>query len=396
MQMNMQVPKGAAFADFSVRTWWASGKGTKSGTTWWDDVSFKLRTFPKRGAQLATLQAENANTKSGGSVAQQHFDATGNGYFDVTGSNATGKLTWNNVPGGSGARIISVRYSWEGLIQPMTIFVNNNKVASATPLATGRRGIFATHDFEVNLPAGASIRLEVKRKGSGHNTAPMIDRVDVYARSGGGSTNTSLAADTGTGTGTGSVGDLVWHDTDGDGLQDAGETGIANVAVALQACTGSSVIDSTETDGNGGFLFENVAEGRYKLVFDAPSGLAFSPRRQGDKRAKDSDAFADGTTGCFSIADGTSKRTFDAGLYKQAVEREPATAGHGLARDREQVCSSRAVCQRRGPTQVEETTDEGGGRTAWACPAPDPPSGHARVARPVTELRGRSSCCWSC
>jgi hypothetical protein len=109
MQMNMQVPKGAAFADFSVRTWWASGKGTKSGTTWWDDVSFKLRTFPKRGVQLATLQAENANTKSGGSVAQQHFDASGNGYVDVTGSNATGTLPWTNVPGGSGARSISVR-----------------------------------------------------------------------------------------------------------------------------------------------------------------------------------------------------------------------------------------------------------------------------------------------
>jgi hypothetical protein len=181
MQMVMQVPQGGKFVDFGIRTW----EKTESGFTVWDDISFVQRTFPNRGAHLLALQAEAADLQVAGTIEHHHHDFTGTGYFDIMPANATGKLTWNNVATGTGVRIFSVRYSWEGLVRPMTLFVNGSNKGSVTPLPTGRRGIFATQDFEVNLTqATNTIRLEVQRKNAGENTAPMIDKVDVYVKAG--------------------------------------------------------------------------------------------------------------------------------------------------------------------------------------------------------------------
>ncbi len=59
-----------------------------------------------------------------------------------------------------------------------------------------------------------------------------------------------------------SFGDFVWDDLDGDGIQDAGEPGIAGVTVNLCA-TNASTIDCTTqslftpTDANGNYLFSS-------------------------------------------------------------------------------------------------------------------------------------------
>ena len=50
-----------------------------------------------------------------------------------------------------------------------------------------------------------------------------------------------------------SVGDRVWLDADGDGLQDIGEPGIANVEVTLKDQCGTPVA-ITDTDVNGRYL----------------------------------------------------------------------------------------------------------------------------------------------
>ena len=54
-----------------------------------------------------------------------------------------------------------------------------------------------------------------------------------------------------------SVGDRVWLDADGDGSDDIGEPGIANVEVTLKDQWGTPV-SATVTDVNGRYLFPGV------------------------------------------------------------------------------------------------------------------------------------------
>ena len=63
------------------------------------------------------------------------------------------------------------------------------------------------------------------------------------------------------------VGDRVWFDIDGDGVQDAGEGGVPNVTVNLTDCSGN-VLATDVTDGNGNYLFDGLAAGTYCVVID--------------------------------------------------------------------------------------------------------------------------------
>ena len=65
------------------------------------------------------------------------------------------------------------------------------------------------------------------------------------------------------------VGDLVWHDANGNQVFDSGETGIAGVDILLRDAATGSVIDSTFTDGNGLYFFQNVPPGSYHAEVDA-------------------------------------------------------------------------------------------------------------------------------
>ena len=71
------------------------------------------------------------------------------------------------------------------------------------------------------------------------------------------------------------IGNYVWLDENADGYQDAGEPGLPNVRVQLfndQAV----LVDTAQTDVNGGYLFRNVAPGTYIVQVDPaslPSGL---------------------------------------------------------------------------------------------------------------------------
>lgn len=68
-----------------------------------------------------------------------------------------------------------------------------------------------------------------------------------------------------------SIGDYVWYDTNGDGVQDATETAVSSVAVTLyQDQDGDGVIDpedavvdTTTTNGSGNYSFTGLAAGNY-------------------------------------------------------------------------------------------------------------------------------------
>ncbi len=114
---------------------------------------------------------------------------------------------------------------------------------------------------------------------------------------------------------TGSIGDTVFEDTDGDGVQDVGETGMPGVSVDLYNCTGQWVAQAT-TDANGNYIFDNLPAGDYYVVFSGqPTGYFFSPQDQGTDDALDSDADSTGQTGCFTLDPGEDKDDVDAGIY---------------------------------------------------------------------------------
>jgi hypothetical protein len=70
-----------------------------------------------------------------------------------------------------------------------------------------------------------------------------------------------------------SVGDRVWDDANGDGVQDASETGINGATVTLYD-NGGAEIASTTTATDGNYTFTNLAAGSYKVCVTAgvPSG----------------------------------------------------------------------------------------------------------------------------
>ena len=112
------------------------------------------------------------------------------------------------------------------------------------------------------------------------------------------------------------LGDFVWHDLNKDGIQDAGEPGIAGVTVELSNCAGT-VSATTTTNASGLYLFSGLTPGGYSVRFVLPSGYVFSPQDQGADDAKDSDAnTTTGMTGCYTLARGQTNLTVDAGLFQ--------------------------------------------------------------------------------
>jgi choice-of-anchor A domain-containing protein/uncharacterized repeat protein (TIGR01451 family) len=120
-----------------------------------------------------------------------------------------------------------------------------------------------------------------------------------------------------------SLGDRVWEDTNKNGLQDAGEAGIANVVVKLYDCNGS-LLSQTITDANGNYLFSNLDAGSYAVYFEKPAGYSFTTKdvNGNGNDAADSDAnLSTGKTTCITLLAGVTDLTWDAGLYKECKNK---------------------------------------------------------------------------
>ncbi|WP_205755997.1 SdrD B-like domain-containing protein, partial [Lacibacter luteus] len=111
------------------------------------------------------------------------------------------------------------------------------------------------------------------------------------------------------------LGDFVWNDLNGNGVQDAGEPGIAGVTVTLTKPDGTTT--TTTTDANGAYSFCGLAPGTYSVSFATPSGYAPTGSNLGGNDAKDSDPVGGTVTG-ITLASGETNNTIDAGYYKTA------------------------------------------------------------------------------
>ena len=132
------------------------------------------------------------------------------------------------------------------------------------------------------------------------------------------------------------LGDFVFEDTNGNGIQDAGEEGVAGVEVKLQNPDGTPVTDgagnpiTTTTDANGEYAFTGLVPGAYKVEFVAPEGFEFTTPNVGDDDSVDSDADPDnGMTQTITLESGDFNGTLDAGLVQliPGIDIEKSTNG---------------------------------------------------------------------
>lgn len=141
------------------------------------------------------------------------------------------------------------------------------------------------------------------------------------------------------------LGNFVWIDTNANGQQDSGETGLNGVTVNLLSSTGltlatqttSSTVNSTggNLTGNPGFYhFSNLSAGTYQVQFVLPSGYTFTSTDTGAD-ATDSDATQTGTnigkTGTYTLIAGDNNLSVDAGVV--AIPVPPAVVSTGSIGD---------------------------------------------------------------
>ena len=86
----------------------------------------------------------------------------------------------------------------------------------------------------------------------------------------------------------GVIGDKVWNDLNGNGIQDTGEPGLKGVKVELTRHNGHSWTAYTDADGN--YLFTELVPGNYVVKFKTPEYYFASPPNRGSNNQHDSDA----------------------------------------------------------------------------------------------------------
>jgi protocatechuate 3,4-dioxygenase beta subunit len=168
-----------------------------------------------------------------------------------------------------------------------------------------------------NLPAGTEFTTqEATPSGSGSDVDPLTGRTGIISLAAG---QVNLDVDAGVRPKqTGSLGNYVWSDTNGDGVQDSNESGLGGITVTLFDEFTGKVVGTSVTDGNGYYLFTDLAPGvdRYTATFSTlPNGATFSPNNGPVTGTLNSDAnVVTGKTGTATVVAGQLNPNVDAGI----------------------------------------------------------------------------------
>ncbi len=145
-----------------------------------------------------------------------------------------------------------------------------------------------------------------------------FSKPDPYAvalSAGGGETN--VVADFGYNR-PGTIGDRVWSDADGDGLQDPGEAGIGGVTLELRDAGSGALLATTTTAADGSYLFTLLVPGSYRVVVTDTGGVLAGYTQTGDPDEAGTCAVCDGE-GSSTLAAGESDLTRDFGYRNAAL-----------------------------------------------------------------------------
>lgn len=193
--------------------------------------------------------------------------------------------------------------------QPQLVYTNGMTVNVISNLATATPTNLLVN---YSLPAGTSVTIRIQATldvplvstqlinvatAQTPTTPPAVAAVTNYAISH-------------------SVGDWVWFDADGNGIQDSGEAGLADVTVRLYSAA-SNLVAETASGGDGAYGFSGLPAGAYFLEFVTPTNYLATAQNQGSNDALDSDVDpATGRTAVFTLSGGANDTSRDAGFYQ--------------------------------------------------------------------------------
>lgn len=113
---------------------------------------------------------------------------------------------------------------------------------------------------------------------------------------------------------------ILWEDTDGNDLRDAGEPVFSNKAVRLYDWD-DSLVAQTTTDVDGRYEFTGLLPERYRVEVDMPANLELSDHRVGSDKSVDNDFVRSDTyraSATVNLATETNPLNIDGGFYAKA------------------------------------------------------------------------------
>jgi SdrD B-like domain/Secretion system C-terminal sorting domain len=250
-------------------------------------------------------------------------------------NNSLGNYVWSDLnsdgiqnagePGVQGVTVTLYNNGADGLPgTPDDVIVgvtttDGNGAYSFVGLADGNYNVKFT-----NLPAGytyTSKDAAGSTTANGSDASPLSGRTTTYALDPTGVSPTGVndpTVDGGLVSTRAALGNYVWLDTNGDGIQDATEKGVSGVTVILYAADGITVVASTITDANGKYFFGNLLPGDYVVGFSTlPNDVGFTKQNaagdNGDNTNSDANPIT-GKTAVITLVAGETDLTVDAGL----------------------------------------------------------------------------------
>ncbi|MDQ7809979.1 SdrD B-like domain-containing protein [Amycolatopsis sp. A133] len=188
-------------------------------------------------------------------------------------------------------------------------------VGTATTDDKGKYGFEKLKDgtYQVCFAVPADFTVTRRDVGSEDSDSDADPDGCTAPRTVGGPSHEDFAADLGLVSPPNRIGDFAWADSDGNGLQDAGEPGLAGVKAVLKDASGKELA-SVVTGPDGTYGFNGLEDGTYQVCFTA-EGRHPTVKDTGDD-PRDSDA--DPASGCAdprTLGPGQREdRTVDAGF----------------------------------------------------------------------------------
>ena len=243
-------------------------------------------------------------------------------YADAAGDASTQTLSFSYdvSVSGSGDFITSINSSYA-----IDLLLGNAELVAVESIYDTNGDLLGTQTYSSGAAAPAATQLSM-----GVQSAVVSLQLTLTASSPNADVEASIISQgfgQTAGTALASIGDYVWLDSNGNDLQDSGETGVAGVAVDLLNATGTSVIAVTTTNASGFYQFTGLLPGTYEVQFVAPTGDGFTTEGVGSNAAINSSANqTTGLTAPVTLTAGETDNNVDAGLVALPP---PATAGIG-------------------------------------------------------------------
>lgn len=282
-----------------------------SGCTGTDDVVVNVRSRP------------TVNT------AMDKFICIGNSTsISATGSGTTGPYTvyWSGGLGTGASKTVSptlttTYYSYvkdifgcSSLLDSQTVFVDTNL---PTPNIQASRNNFCK-GLTTTLTATGGTTYSWSNGFTGSSQTVTVSNTTTYTVTATNSTCTATSSITINVENCGSLGDKVWQDVNGNGIQDVGENGLPGINVQLFDAAGI-LKQSSITNSLGIYSLDTIKYGNYYIKAIKPSDHLISPKDIGND-ANDSDVNPNtGESSIFTVNSTVKNTSIDIGMFNPAV-----------------------------------------------------------------------------